>query len=85
MGLRKQCMLGKDIYELLTENTQTGSVSTADKVGSHRADLAALSPFVNEMGCFEMADYKVSKWATICMKTSHYSVPDTLVGKTVAT
>jgi len=41
-------------------NTQTGSISSADKVESHRADLAALSPFVNEMGCFEMADYKVS-------------------------
>jgi len=48
-----------------------------------KADLAALTPSVNEMGCFEVADYKVSKWSTICMKASHYSVPDTLVGKMV--
>jgi len=64
-------------------NTQIGSVSTMDKVESLKADLAALAPCINEMGCFEVSDYKVSKWATICMKTSHYSVPDTLVGKTV--
>lgn len=64
-------------------NTQIGSASTADKVESLRADLEALIPCVNEMGCFEVADYKVSKWSTICMKTSHYSVPDTLVGKMV--
>jgi hypothetical protein len=47
------------------------------------ADLTALNPYTNEMGCFELADYKVDKWSTICMKTSHYSVPDTLVGKIV--
>ena len=31
-----------------------------------------------------MEDYKVDKWSTICMKNIHYSVPDTLVGKTVS-
>ena len=35
------------------------------------------------MGCFEVAEYKVDKWSTICIKSSHYSVPDTLVGKIV--
>jgi hypothetical protein len=64
-------------------NTQTGSVYTTDKAETLQADLAALTPCINEMGCFEVADYKVSKWSTICMKTSHYSVPDTLVGKMV--
>jgi len=47
------------------------------------ADLAALRPYTNEMGCFQMAEYKVDKWSTICMNCSHYSVPDTLVGKIV--
>ena len=28
-------------------------------------------------------EYKVDKWSTICMNCSHYSVPDTLVGKIV--
>jgi len=64
-------------------NTHSGSISTQDKKMSLMADLAALNPYTNEMGCFEMAEYKVDKWSTICMKTSHYSVPDTLVGKIV--
>jgi hypothetical protein len=64
-------------------NTQAGSVSTADKAESFRADLAALQPYTNEMGCFQLDSYKVDKWATICMKTSHYSVPDSLVGQMV--
>lgn len=65
-------------------NTQVGSISTQDKVKSLAADLAALQPQINEMGCFERDDYKVDKWSTICMKNIHYSVPDTLVGKTVS-
>lgn len=65
-------------------NTQPGSISTLDKVGALAADLAALQPHINEMGCFQLEDYKVDKWSTICMKNIHYSVPDTLVGKTVS-
>lgn len=64
-------------------NREPGSISTADKQESLAADLSALNPCINEMGCFELADYKVDKWSTVCMKTSHYSVPDTLVGKMV--
>ena len=47
------------------------------------AELAALRACHNEMGCFELETYKGDKWSTICMKASHYSVPDTLVGKLV--
>ena len=64
-------------------NAQVGSISTQEKVKSLAADLAALQPHMNEMGCFEQDEYKVDKWSTICMKNIHYSVPDTLVGKTV--
>jgi hypothetical protein len=64
-------------------NSRSGSPSTINKVEELAADLAALKPFTNEMGCFQMAEYKVDKWSTICMNCSHYSVPDTLVGKTV--
>lgn len=64
-------------------NTRSGSAFTEDKTESLAADLAALKPYTNEMGCFEVAEYKVDKWSTICMKCSHYSVPDTLVGKIV--
>ena len=64
-------------------NSRSGSPSTINKVEELAADLAALKPFTNEMGCFQMAEYKVDKWSTICMNCSHYSVPDTLVGKMV--
>lgn len=64
-------------------NGHPGSISTADKKENFAADLAALHPCINEMGCFELADYKVDKWSTISMKAVHYSVPDTLVGKIV--
>ena len=64
-------------------NSYSASPSTINKVEELAADLAALKPYTNEMGCFQMAEYKVDKWSTICMNCSHYSVPDTLVGKTV--
>lgn len=64
-------------------NICSASAFTEGKEESLAADLEALSPHVNEMGYFEIAEYKVDKWSTICMKCSHYSVPDTLVGKTV--
>jgi transposase len=64
-------------------NSRSGSPSTINKVEELAADLAALIPYINEMGCFRMAEYKVDKWSTICMNGSHYSVPDTLVGKMV--
>lgn len=64
-------------------NTEEGSSSTVGKQAKLEAELAALRACHNEMGCFELETYKVDKWATICMKASHYSVPDTLVGKLV--
>lgn len=64
-------------------NARGASPSTADKAEKLAADLAALKPYTNEMGCFQVAEYKVDKWSTICVNGSHYSVPDTLVGKTV--
>ena len=64
-------------------NTEEGSSSTVGKQSKLEAELAALRACHNEMGCFELETYKVDKWSTICMKASHYSVPDTLVGKLV--
>lgn len=64
-------------------NARPASPYTADKVESLAADLEALKPYTNEMGCFRIAEYKVDKWSTICINCSHYSVPDTLVGKIV--
>lgn len=64
-------------------NTRSASAFTGDKVESLAADIEALKLYTNDMGCFEIAEYKVDKWSTICMKSSHYSVPDTLVGRIV--
>lgn len=64
-------------------NTEEGSLSTVGKKSKLEAELAALRACYNEMGCFELETYKINKWSTICMKGSHYSVPDTLVGKLV--
>ena len=64
-------------------NTEEGSSSTVGKQSKLEAELAALWACPGEMGCFELGTYKVDKWSTICMKASHYSVPDTLVGKLV--
>lgn len=64
-------------------NTEEGSSSTVGKQSKLETELAALRACHNEMGCFELETYKVDKWSTICMKASHYSVPDTLVGKLV--
>lgn len=64
-------------------NTEEGSSSTVGKKTKLEAELAALRACHNEMVCFELETYKVDKWSTICMKASHYSVPDTLVRKLV--
>jgi len=64
-------------------NTEEGSISTVGKQSKLETELSALRACHNEMGCFELETYKVDKWSTICMKASHYSVPDTLVGKLV--
>lgn len=58
-------------------------MSTVGKQTKLEAELAALRACHNEMRCFELDTYKVDKWSTICMKVSHYSVPDTLVSKLV--
>lgn len=50
---------------------------------SVEADLESLQPHVNKIGCFEVACYKVDKWSTICMNSTHYSVPDIYVGRSV--
>ena len=61
-------------------NREAASLSTE----CFEADLKALQPSHRDMGCFELAEYKVTKWSTICMKGSHYSDPDTLVGQCVS-
>lgn len=62
-------------------NKEKGSVYTADKESRLEADLSALQHLPGNIGCFEVQEYVVSKWSTICMKNVHYSVPDQYVGE----
>jgi hypothetical protein len=64
-------------------NSRTGSNSTIEKTKAIAEDIAAMAPCVHDIGCFEVEQYKVDKWSTICMRGTHYSVPDTLVGRSV--
>lgn len=62
-------------------NKESGSLYTSQKESRMEADLSSLNPFPGNMGCFEVSEYTVDKWATISLKNVHYSVPDNLVGE----
>lgn len=64
-------------------NSEVGSNATVDKLCEYAEELAALQPYPGEIGCFELAEYKVDKQSTICIKHNHYSVPDHLLGERV--
>ncbi len=84
---RKAFSLSNEFESLAEANIHLSNI--CDRLNDYRresveADLEALQPHVNKIGCFEMACYKVDKWSTICMSNVHYSVPDVYVGKTLA-
>ncbi|WP_408636475.1 IS21 family transposase [Phocaeicola paurosaccharolyticus] len=62
-------------------NKESGSLYTSQKTSRLEADLSSLRNFPGNMGCFEVSEYVVDKWATISLKNVHYSVPDNLVGE----
>ena len=64
-------------------NREAASASTADKEDRMLADLSQLLDYPGEIGCYELADYKADKQATICIKNNHYSVPEEMAGETV--
>lgn len=64
-------------------NSETASASTSDKANEYAEELSCLLPYPGEIGCFELAEYKVDKQSTISIKNNHYSVPDNLVGDKV--
>lgn len=76
-----QTHLDKTCREL---NAAATSPSTSDKKERLAADIAALHGYPGEMGCFEMHEHNVDKWGTVTVLGSHYSVPDSLVGKKVS-
>lgn len=64
-------------------NTESGSAATSDKPDRLKEELSSLKPYPGEFGCYELSEYKADKQATICIKNNHYSVPETLAGKSV--
>ncbi len=58
-------------------------VSDAEKRQRISADLAALSPAPQPMGCFEAEDHRPGKYCTVMVDTNNYSVPESMMGRTV--
>ncbi len=64
-------------------NAEECSTVTSEKALRIEEELASLQRYPGEFGCFEIAEYKVDKQSTICIKNNHYSVPEHLVGTSV--
>ena len=75
-----QQWLTKTCVQLNDEQTATLTTGGTSRVNE---ELEALQPYPGEFGCFEVAEYKVDKQATICLKNNHYSVPEYLAGESV--
>ncbi len=64
-------------------NIEECSRATKDKADKVEEELSCLQTYPGEFGCFEIAEYKVDKQSTICIKNNHYSVPEHLAGSGV--
>lgn len=72
--LTRTCMVIND------EQCSPLAIGKADRIAE---EMDALQNYPGEFGCFEMAEYKVDKQATICVRNNHYSVPEELAGESV--
>lgn len=64
-------------------NMEANSISTEGKEDMIAAELSALREYPGEIGCFELAEYKADKQATICIRNNHYSVPEEMAGENI--
>ena len=64
-------------------NNQIAKNSTCSVMERMQEELQLLNPYKGKMGCYEMKTLLVDKWSTVTLHTSHYSVPDHLVGKVI--
>ena len=67
-----------------TLNAETGSGATEGKEDLIREEMENLREYPGEIGCYELAEYKADKQATVCVQNSHYSVPEDMAGQRVA-
>lgn len=58
-------------------------VSDAEKRQRIKADLDALQPHNNPMGCWEAEERIPDKYCTVTVDSNHYSVPDSLIAEQV--
>lgn len=72
-----QDYLGQRVSELNKRALNTGTESPADKL---QEEMNSLNSHPGRMECFSGDYQKVDKFATICMGTNRYSVPDHLTG-----
>lgn len=68
------------VSELNKRKAKGAEMSAYDKLQEERAHLLT---HPGQMECFDGDQSKVDKFATICIGTNRYSVPDRLVGRTV--
>lgn len=87
--LRRKAFCIKDTFDTIEQATEHLH-QTCRKLNASEdirpkleEDLRSLLPYTTPMGCFERRELKVDKWSTFTLNTSHYSVPDTLVGRMV--
>lgn len=64
-------------------NGKGKSLATEDIVRLAEEDFAAMKPWKDDIACFMLEERQVDKYGVITVEKSFYSVPDSLVGKTV--
>ena len=65
-------------------NAQSNSPATADIVSLAREDFDAMSPWTDDISCFQKVEREVTNYATISVDRANYSVPDTFTLGTVS-
>ena len=71
-----------DVLSVLNSKEQVTREDTASNLLKQERVLFFNCPTV-ELDCSELQSYRVDKYATICVKSNHYSVPEQYVGKRV--
>lgn len=69
--------------ERLNATSGIHGVSASQKRLRIDADLGALTPAPQPMGCFEAESHRPGKYCTVMVDTNNYSVPESLMGQTL--
>lgn len=72
----------EEVLTVLNNKEQTTKKETASKLLEQERTVFFNCPTA-ELDCSELQTYRVDKYATICVKSNHYSIPEQYVGKRV--